>query len=69
MEPDEVESKDPVLAHLEGISAQLDRVEEKLDSNLKRAVIAGGISGAIAGSLVPPIVQAGIELAKAKLGM
>lgn len=60
--------KDPVLQHLNGISGQLNRMEEKLDTAVKRAVIAGGVAGALTGSIVPPLVQAAIELAKAKLG-
>lgn len=67
------DEKDLVLQHLEGISGQLNRMENKIDGGVRKAVIAGGaagaITGAIAGSLAPELIRAAIDLAKLKLGM
>ncbi len=65
---DDNKKDDAVLQHLSSISQQLGRVEEKIDHSMRRAVIAGGISGAVAGALSGPLMQAAIDLAKAKLG-
>lgn len=70
---DNDQQKSPELQLLEGIAEGVNRVEEKLDATARKAVVAGGMAGAftgaIAGTIAPELIRAGIELAKAKLGM
>lgn len=65
--------KSPELQLLEGIAEGVTRVEQKLDAASRKAVVAGGVAGAvtgaIAGTIAPELIRAGIDLAKAKLGM
>lgn len=64
-----VHSSTSELGELQNISAQLDRIENRLDSIQSTAVKSGAVAGTVAGSLSGALVATAIAIIQAKIGL